>query len=237
MIWKRILPLLALALIGVLGCNLPLGGGVVPVATPTMPGPPIPPTDTASTAATPTMPGPPVLPTETVQATAPTTEEGFPEPGGGFTPYSSAIIGVSFSFPAELIAIEDEATTSIWLWNPDEFGKPQRQPKITVARIDAPDTFITAALAMQPGDILAPDPIPYGGPDYHQHTFVDTITLDGYSGVIIENAKLWEAPPERHHRRVIVSNGTHTYELSAFYDIPEQLLLFETLLGTVDFLE
>jgi hypothetical protein len=213
MVWKRILPLLAIALIGVLGCNLPGGPSA---ATPTMPGPPIPPTDTVS---------------------APATDEGLPEPGGGFADYTSATVGVSFKYPAELIPIEDEGTTSIWLWNPDEFGKPQRQPKIMVARIDAPDAFITGALAMQPGDILAPDPIPYGGPDYHQHAFVDTITLDGYSGVIIENAKLWEATPETRHRRVIVSNGTHTYELGAFYDIPEQLLLFETLLGTVDFAE
>jgi hypothetical protein len=74
-----------------------------------------------------------------------------------------------------------------------------------------------------------------GAAGYNIYTRLPDITMDGLPGVVVENAHVWEGGADTKDRRVlIVSDGT-VYMLGTYYATPEELEVFEQVMGTFSF--
>jgi hypothetical protein len=69
-------------------------------------------------------------------------------------------------------------------------------------------------------------------PEYYTYTRLPDRMVAGLTGLVIENSRVWEAPPEMKDRVVLLVNEGNTVMLGAYYETPEQLALFEQVLDT-----
>jgi hypothetical protein len=116
---------------------------------------------------------------------------------------------------------------------------PILQVSVTPAGAGNPDDFITEeayrayqALPVGEAQLIEPDAQP---PDYFSYTRLPDTTVAGRQAAVIENSKVWEAPPELKDRRVFILNDTGIIVFGANYLTPEELAAFETVLSTVQF--
>jgi hypothetical protein len=73
-------------------------------------------------------------------------------------------------------------------------------------------------------------------PEYMTFTRLPDVPLDGGLALPVESSKVWEFPPETRERVVILDSPETTYIFGMYYQAPEQLELFEQVLGNVKIL-
>jgi hypothetical protein len=69
-------------------------------------------------------------------------------------------------------------------------------------------------------------------PEYFTYTRLPDRMVAGWNAMVIENTRVWEAPPETNDRVIIVVDEGTTYMIGAYYETPEQLALFEQVLDS-----
>jgi hypothetical protein len=69
-------------------------------------------------------------------------------------------------------------------------------------------------------------------PDYFTYTRLPDRMVAGLSAAVIENSRVWEAPPGTKDRVVFIVTEDTTYMLGMYYESPEQLAMFEQVLDS-----
>jgi hypothetical protein len=69
-------------------------------------------------------------------------------------------------------------------------------------------------------------------PDYFTYTRLPDRMVAGLSTAMIENSRVWEAPPGTKERVVFIVTEDTTYILGLYYEAPEQLAMFEQVLDS-----
>ena len=70
-------------------------------------------------------------------------------------------------------------------------------------------------------------------PDYFLYTRLPDRKFAGQTALVIENSKVWEAPPGTKDRVVILVTASTTYVLGMYYETPQQLEMFEQVLDSI----
>jgi hypothetical protein len=69
-------------------------------------------------------------------------------------------------------------------------------------------------------------------PDYFTYTRLPDRMVAGLSAAVIENSRVWEAPPGTKDRVAFIVTEDTTYMLGLYYETPEQLAMFEQVLDS-----
>lgn len=89
------------------------------------------------------------------------------------------------------------------------------------------------ALAVGEAQPLEPDAVLA---EYITYTRLPDRAVSGWQALVIENDRVWEAPPETIERRALIVTEAGTLILGTFYERPEELALFEQALDTFQFM-
>lgn len=187
----------------------------------------------------------PVEPTQAATQPAPAAEAtALPD---GWQGLEGADLGFSLAYPGVWELCQE--TQYSWAYcevleDPEGMGPP---PRLYVSAFpqgyDNSDwevyNFIPAEkireyMNLPVGGSLQRDP---GAPaqEFFTYTRLPNQTVAGWSALVIENAKVWEAPAGTQERVVLIVTEGATYILGAYYETPEQLALFEQVLGSFQF--
>ena len=196
------------------GCNLPLS------ATPVSLFP------TATSAAVPSASLAPVLPGP---ATAP----------AGWQQYSDPILQFSMSHPADWQVCSSLEISTVFCGSQAEgasfptfyvtlielndlregYNVLEQDVIQSLAQLDVGQTFTTG------------DP----APEFSTFTRLPDVQVGGETGIMIENARVWEGNPETKDRRVFVRRGETWFMIGTYYESPEALATFQSVLDSLRF--
>jgi hypothetical protein len=96
------------------------------------------------------------------------------------------------------------------------------------------DESVRGLLDQTVGDILVipPDADPA---EYFTYSRLPDQPVGGWDAAVIENERVWEAPPETKDRRAVIVTDTGALLLGSYYTTPEELNLYEKILANVEF--
>ncbi len=88
---------------------------------------------------------------------------------------------------------------------------------------------VAAALALEPG---TSGPV-HGAEGYNIYTRLSGVTTTaGLTGAVLESERVWEGGPDTRDRRVLLTQEGTLYMLGTYYTTPEELQVFEQVVGT-----
>jgi hypothetical protein len=90
---------------------------------------------------------------------------------------------------------------------------------------------VASALALEVGEAGAVR----GAEGYNIYTRLsDVTTVAGLTGSVVESERVWEGGPDTRDRRVLLTHDGTLYMLGTYYTTPEELQVFERVVGTFE---
>ena len=194
----------------------------------------------------------PAEPTEAAPQASPTSEVLALPPTGvqapeGWLVLDNPNLGYSLAYPAEWEICQETKYSRAFCEiqeEPEGMGPP---PRLYVSVVPQDYTnhdwevynftsneIIQEFLASPVGESILKAPASPAS-DYYTYTRLTDQMVAGRTALLIENSKVWEAPPGTKDRVLFIVSEGSIVHIGAYYETPEQLAMFEQVLDSFQF--